>query len=153
VKKLFIVLGLMALSLCAVAVVRAFPINVNGQLTLPQDNSSQALPESPQDARRAIALFEGATMVVAESYPPQYFLQVKYGLPNGCARPGGHEVSRQGKSVALTVYYETPADPNILCTQNYRIGDLSIALGSDFTPGQGYEVVVNGKKALTFTAQ
>lgn len=92
-------------------------------------------------------------MVVAESYPPQYFLQVKYGLPNGCARPGGHDVSRQGNIVVLTVYYETPADPNILCTQNYRIGELSIALGSDFTPGQGYEVVVNGKKALTFMGQ
>lgn len=99
----------------------------------------------------AEAPIEDVRVVVGTSLPPQYSLAVRAGLPSGCARVGGHEVLRTADEVRVNVYNFVPTG-NVACTQIYSSYDLSVDLGSGFTAGREYRVVVNGK-AVTFRAQ
>lgn len=101
---------------------------------------------------KELAPIEGVDVRIAESLPPQYFVDVKYGLPSGCAKPGGYEVARDGERIVVKVFYLRPSDPNVICTMIYGIGTHSVPLGSDFTAGTTYTVDVNGT-TKTFTAQ
>jgi hypothetical protein len=97
------------------------------------------------------APIDGLEMLVLESFPPQYMLHVKAGLPSGCAQPLSHRVvGRQGNVVRVEVLNSLP--DNAICTAIYGMYELNINLGSDFTSGQTYIVRVNGKE-LTFRAQ
>ncbi len=89
-------------------------------------------------------------LVVRESFPLQYALQIAAGLPNGCARTAFHDLSRQGRTITLRVLNTQPR--NAVCTQIYGQYELRVNLGSDFERGQTYTVNVNDK-TLTFTAQ
>lgn len=102
---------------------------------------------------RELAPIEQVRLVVAESYPPQYFVQVTFGLPNGCYQPGGFELERFGGRVDVRVYVTRPAGDELVCTMIYGTVEQSIALGSEFQPGQSYTVVVNGKERASFTAR
>jgi hypothetical protein len=102
--------------------------------------------------KRVIAPIEGVVIRSAESAPPAYFADVQYGLPSGCARPGGYEVTRSGDRIDIRVYYLHPSAPNVVCTMIYGIGTYNIPLGSDVTSGRTYSVDVNGK-TTTFTAR
>ena len=110
-------------------------------------------PPDDSDARvEVLAPIEDAQLTIAESFPPQYFVQVTSGQPNGCARFARYEVARDGTAIEITVYNTIPADPNVICTLVYSTTESNVALGSDFVPGQTYDVRVNDLK-LTFTAQ
>lgn len=100
---------------------------------------------------RVLAPIEAASVAILESVPPQYRLQVKAGLPSGCAKADGHEVTRSGNDVRVAVYNTLPSG-NVICTQIYGIYDLSIDLGTGFVAGQEYRVNVNGTM-LTFRAR
>jgi len=100
---------------------------------------------------RILAPIDAASVAVLESFPPQYRLQVKAGLPSGCARADGYEVSRTGNDIRVAVYNTLPTG-NVACTAIYGNYDLSIDLGSGFTSGQEYRVNVNGT-LVTFKAQ
>ncbi|HXH20507.1 MAG TPA: hypothetical protein VNN10_00645 [Dehalococcoidia bacterium] len=100
---------------------------------------------------RVLAPIDAAGITVLESFPPQYRLQVKAGLPSGCARADGYELSRSGNEIRIAVYNTLPAG-NPVCTAIYGQYDLSISLGSNFTSGQDYVVNVNGT-VVTFRAQ
>jgi hypothetical protein len=89
------------------------------------------------------APIESVRIIVAESFPPQYFLLVKSGLPNGCIRFDGYEVVREGDTIRVTVTNLEPADRNTVCTEMYGTVDSNIPLGSDFEPGKTYTVLVN----------
>ena len=89
------------------------------------------------------APIESVEVQIAESVPPQYFLLVRSGLPNGCVRFGGYEVQRDGDTVHVKVTNLKPGDKNVMCTQVYGIAENRIPLGSDFKPGKKYTVVVN----------
>lgn len=102
---------------------------------------------------RELAPIEQVRLVVAESHPPQYFVQVTFGLPNGCYQPGSFEVERAGGRIDIKVYVTRPAGEELVCTMIYRTVEQSIALGSEFEPGQSYTVVVNGKQRVSFTAR
>lgn len=91
---------------------------------------------------RELAPIERAELIVAESFPPQYFVHVTFGLANGCIRPGGYEVAQQGKHISITVWVLRPADPGVVCTMVYGIAEYTIPLGD----GEGYTVSVNGKE-------
>jgi hypothetical protein len=105
------------------------------------------------ERRTELAPIEGVDLRIAESFPPQYFLEVTYGLPSGCAKPGGFEVEQTGTEVRVTVNISLPADPNTICTMIYGIATGTVPLGSDFQSGETYAVVVNGETRTTFTAQ
>jgi hypothetical protein len=105
----------------------------------------------PAGSQRVLAPIDGADMLVLESFPPQYMLHVKAGLPSGCAKPGGYEMNRSGDTIRVSVYNTMPTG-NPICTQIYGMYELNIALGSDFEPGKTYTVLVNDRR-LTITAQ
>lgn len=101
---------------------------------------------------KVLAPIESVDFNIAESFPPQYFLAVKSGLPNGCVRFSHYEVSRDGEVIRVKVVNLAPADRGAMCTMIYGIVEHNIPLGSDFKPGVRYTVHVNDV-TKTFVAQ
>ncbi|MEZ4501585.1 MAG: hypothetical protein R3C39_03080 [Dehalococcoidia bacterium] len=90
---------------------------------------------------------------VAESFPPQYFVEVVSAQPDGCHRFSRYEVSRDGTTVRIDVYNTRPEDLSVvLCTMIYGETTSNVALGSDFESGVEYTLEVNDV-TQTFTAQ
>lgn len=118
-----------------------------GVSTLPK---SELLPLKP-DFKRMEAPIDDLDIAVMESFPAQYLLQIKAGLPNGCAEKGGYEATRSGTTINVKVSYASPTAGGI-CTMIYGIYELNINLGSDYVSGQTYTVNVNDK-TTTFKAQ
>jgi hypothetical protein len=102
--------------------------------------------------RRVLAPIESVDMRIAESFPPQYFVAVTSGLPNGCARFDHYAVERDTDKIKITVWNTVPSDPRVLCTMIYGTVQHDIALGTDFQSGRTYTLSVNGT-TKTFTAQ
>jgi hypothetical protein len=100
---------------------------------------------------RVLAPIQSVDIAVLTSFPPQYVVKVSAGLPNGCAKADGYEKTQAGNDIRIVVYNTMPAG-DVACTQIFSSYDLSINLGSSFTPGQDYRLDVNGKIA-TFKAQ
>lgn len=122
--------------------------------TRPPAASATPLPASPTPApgtMRVLAPVQSADMAVLTSFPPQYAVKVTAGLPSGCAKADGSEVTQSGNEIRVAVYNTMPSGP-IACTQIFGTYDLTINLGSNFVTGQDYRVSVNGKM-LTFKAQ
>ncbi|MGE0228221.1 MAG: hypothetical protein AB7I38_08350 [Dehalococcoidia bacterium] len=99
-----------------------------------------------------LAPIDEASIRIAESSPPQYFLDVTSGLPSGCAKFDRNEVARSGDTITVQIWnrIETPRDG--ACTAIYGMVEHSVPLGSDFEPGRTYTVRVNDV-VRTFTAQ
>ena len=146
---LFLGLAILSAGTLALALTGSIPIISPPSFSQPIE-PDQPEPQLPSGFIRKLAQIEGTSLTMTKSIPPQYSLHVRYGLPSGCARPGGYEVNRSGNVVSVSVYYAMPSDPNIVCTMIYGIDQISISLGSDFVAGQNYEVEVNGKQSLTF---
>ena len=89
------------------------------------------------------APIDGVSIEVTESVPPQYFIVVQSGLPNGCARFGGYTVDRGGRHILVRVINLVPEDKNVVCTQVYGTVKSRIPLGSYFEQGTRYTVYVN----------
>lgn len=108
----------------------------------------------PGDGARTTVLapIDGVEIVIAESFPPQYFVHIVSGLPSGCARFEGIEQSRAGDEIVIAVTNTLPADPLTACTMIYGTMEHSVALGIDFEPGREYTVRVNDV-VETFVAQ
>ena len=60
------------------------------------------------------APIEGVEIVIAESLPPQYFVNVLSGLPNGCVRFGEYGVVREGRIIKVKVTNEEPAPGDLM---------------------------------------
>lgn len=100
------------------------------------------------------APIESVTINVAESFPPQYFVAIESGLPNGCARFERIDLEREGATIRLTVLNTVPApSAELACTLIYGIISNTVPLGSDFEPGVEYMVVVNETVTEIFLAQ
>ena len=90
------------------------------------------------------APIESVEIIVAESFPPQYFALVVSGLPNGCVEFYGYEEARSGHAITITVTNREPAPSEpVACTAIYLTHELSVPLGTDFQPGETYTVKVN----------
>ncbi len=89
-----------------------------------------------------------------ESSPPQYQVSVVSTLPLGstCSRFNGYDVVRRGAEIQVTITHLEVLEKNQPCTRDLPAVDTRIPLGSDFTSGQEYTVIVNGDRK-TFTAQ
>ena len=108
-------------------------------------------PSAPTDRHTVAAPIDGLDVRVLESAPPQYVVNVKAGLPSGCARQHSHAVSRSGDTITVTVLNSMPSG-NVACTMIYGSYELNINLGSSFTARTTYTLRVNDK-TTTFTAQ
>ena len=102
-----------------------------------------AEPDGP-DMVEEPAPIDDVTVSATSDSPPEYVVHIKSGLPNGCHRFKGHEVSREGDTVKITVTNLKPADGLVACTMIYGTVETTIELGSDFDPGQSYKIDVNG---------
>ena len=101
------------------------------------------MPIDPS-VKRVLAPIEAVDMRVAESFPPQYFLGVTSGLPNGCAKFDFYTVERDGDTIEITVWNTMPADPRVvLCTMIYATVQHNVPLGSAFQSGRTYHLKVN----------
>src|SRR5688572_30022815 len=65
--------------------------------------SSPSLSPSPSDRQAVQAPIDGLEVRVLESNPVQYVLNVKAGLPSGCAEKNGHDVAWAGEQITVTV--------------------------------------------------
>ena len=107
----------------------------------------------PADMVQAPAPIESVTINVAESFPPQYFVEVVSGLPNACVEFYNFQESRDGNAVTITVTNLQPGpEADIACAEVYETHRISVPLGSDFQSGETYTVDVNGT-VETFVAQ
>jgi hypothetical protein len=109
------------------------------------------LPPLKSGFKRSEAPIDGLDVAVMESYPAQYMVQIKAGLPNGCAEKAGYEASQSGTTITVKVYNASPSAGGI-CTMIYGMYDLNLNLGSGFVSGQVYTVNVNDQ-TTTFKAQ
>jgi hypothetical protein len=84
------------------------------------------------------------------SRPGRYVAHVVFGLPSGCAKPGGYEAERLGDRFEIAVAIRLPAEPRP-CTAIYGTSPYEVPLTGELVPGQTYAVRVNDREA-TFTA-
>ena len=103
-----------------------------------------ATPTVDFDTVQVLAPIDAVEILIAESDPPQYFLHVVSGLPNGCVRFDSYDMMRDGDTIHVEVFNLEPADQNMVCTQVYGTVEHNIPLGSDFEPGKTFTVDVNG---------
>ena len=104
---------------------------------------ASAQPLSPTDRVRAPAPIEQVDINVAESFPPQYFVAVVSLQPNSCVSFDAVETTREGNAIQILVWNLVPTDPDVQCAQVVSTTEHNVALGTDFKPGQSYDVQVN----------
>ena len=95
----------------------------------------------------APAPIENLELLVLESFPLQYQLQVNSSLPNGCFRYGGYFMMRAGTTISIDMVNWGPSDPRVVrCTQVFGTVETVVSLGSDFDFDfdTTYTVDVNG---------
>lgn len=109
------------------------------------------VPGAPGARQTVPAPIDGLDVSVLESGPPQYMLNVRAGLPSGCAKQDSHSVTRAGDAITVTVLNSMPTG-NPICTMIYGSYELNVNLGSDFRSGTTYTVRVNDK-VTAFRAQ
>lgn len=108
--------------------------------------------EYDPDMIKAMAPIESIEILIAESYPQQYFGLVVSGLPNSCAKYGGYYLTRDGDTISIEMVNWKPADPNTACAEIYSTAEHNIPLGSEFDSGRTYTLDVNDK-TVNLTAQ
>ncbi len=81
---------------------------------------------------------------IAESFPPQVFVDIRGILTDGCTVLNETKVQRQGNVIDITVTTQRPRDA--VCIQVISFFDTVVPLGSDFIAGQTYTLRVNGKE-------
>ena len=90
----------------------------------------------PGDTVRVRAPIESVELLIAESFPVQYFVEVVSALRNGCAEFDGFDVERKGTTVFINVWNLEPHPSlEIACIEIFRTEQSNVALGSDFEPG------------------
>ena len=100
---------------------------------------------NPTPGRQTVpAPIDDVQVVIRESNPPQVTLNVKAGLPSGCAQRESHSISRVGDTFTVRVLNSIP-NGNVACTMIYGTYELNIDLGRDFRAGGTYTINVNDK--------
>jgi hypothetical protein len=125
------------LVLTPIAILAALAVAVSA---LAQDAPSLP-PETPLAERREPAPIESVEVRADPAGPGQYLAHVVFGLPSGCARPGGYEVHREGERFEIAVSIRRPAEPRP-CTMIYGTSQYDVPLGQ-LDAGQSYTVRVN----------
>jgi len=89
----------------------------------------------PMELEEAVAPIEDVELVIAESNPPQYMLNIVSGLPSGCAKFDEYDVVRDGAAIEVSVTNLRPAPgQTVACIAIYGYHEGTVNLGSDFGP-------------------
>lgn len=100
---------------------------------------------SPTPGRQTVpAPIDDVQVVIRDSSPPQVTLNVKAGLPSGCAQRESHSISRTGDTVTVRVL-NSILTGDVACTMMYGTYELNLDLGRDFRAGGTYTVNVNDR--------
>jgi len=121
----------------------------------PTGGSTSQVNETPDQSGEPetvekLAPIDRVEILVAESFPPQYFVLVESGLPNGCVEFDRYEVTRDGDMIRIAIINRELV--GMACTDVYGTVEHNIPLGSDFDPDTMYTVLVNDV-AETFVTQ
>ena len=104
------------------------------------------------DFKVEAAPVERVEVMILESFPPQYVVNVTIGLPSGCHEFNSYAVKRDGEIVSIQILNQTPAEATI-CTLIYGYEDIRIPLEGPFEPGVEFDVLINGERQGTFVGQ
>jgi hypothetical protein len=88
--------------------------------------------------------------VDVEKVGANYHATILVGKPNACHSFGAYESETSGNVIEITVY-NTVVDQDA-CAEVYSTYELVINLGSGFTPGVTYVVIVNDEESDAFKA-
>ena len=92
-----------------------------------------------------------------ESFPPQYSLQVTYGIPagSGCSQENGYALKRgdEGEIAISLTYHGVAEGAPVMCITDYPIKEINIPLGPGLESGRKYTITLNGEEVAAFTAQ
>ena len=131
---------------------QTYRVIVNGWET-----TTFTLPESGlPDTFIAESPIESGEVVILESTPPQYQVQVVSGMPKGssCSQFNGYEIRRREPNRRdIVITHHQVADPFVTCTADYPVVETTVPLGSDFEPGVEYTVSVNSDITKSFVAR
>jgi len=108
-------------------------------------------PTLAPGTRAVAAPIDALEVRTLESFPPRYVLNIKAGLPSGCAKKYTSSVERNGNTFKVTVLNTIPTG-QVFCTMIYGLYELNLTLAGPFVSGQTYTVEANDKKT-TFKAQ
>ncbi len=100
---------------------------------------------SMQSAGGQEANVTGVEVLVAESYPPQYFAVVSGQLPDGCTEINGSTQTTQARSIKITLTTTRPDDT--MCTTAVQPFEETISIKVDGLSAGQYAVEVNGVPA------
>ena len=111
-------------------------------LEQPQPPDPYAPQPGDEKLARGQVFIDSTQLLVAESFPPQFFLSLEGSLPTPChqlrittsARPADHRIVVDAYSLA---------DPNAVCAQVLQPFNVGVPLGS--LPAGKYEVWLNGQ--------
>ena len=95
---------------------------------------------------------QSVEVLILESFPPQYRLNVVSGLPNACFSFSGYSLEGEDTRINIRIQNWNPAESGLGCAEIYRTVETSISLGTDFQPGRSYTVLAN-EVTETFVAQ
>ena len=111
---------------------------------------AKAPPDAPV---RALAPVDRVEVRVAESFPPQYYVGIVSREANSCVKFDSLDVQRAGSTVHVQVWNLVPsATSGLLCAQIVSTTEHNVALGTEFSQGETYTVLVNDVTE-TFVAQ
>lgn len=100
----------------------------------------------------ALAPVESVEILVLESSPEQFVVQVISGLPSGCVIFDRADVAFEGTDIYISVYNMVPAPLQMIaCTMIYGIHHENVSLGANFERGVTYSVYVNDQPSEKFT--
>jgi inhibitor of cysteine peptidase len=109
-------------------------------------------PAGDGERREEPAPIESIDVLILESFPVQYNVEIVSGLPSGCAEFERYEVKRDGTAIEIIAWNTMPASDDVACTMIYGYQEGTVSLGSDFEPGTEYTVTA-GDLTETFVAQ
>ena len=132
---------------------QTYTITINDTLT----NSFTVRDVRTKDWVVGVSPIEAVEVMVSESNPPEYSLNVSSRLPRGssCSRFNGYEVVRRSdESIEVTMtYLMVPPTQLVACTADLPIVRTDVPLGDEFTSGETYAVKVNGELTNSFTVR
>ena len=81
-----------------------------------------------------------------------YQLRVVSGRPSGsCTQYNGYEVvRREPNGIEVSITHHQVADPEVMCTKDFPIGETMVPLGPDFKSGDEDRISVNGKPLSSY---